>query len=194
MAARKPTRKPSRKAPASKLGAPMPAAAKVSARKAATPKTPARKAGLTLRPLRAEDLPAVVALDRQASGRSRRGFYEKRLQTALRNPESLVTRGAFAGGKLVGFAFARLLDGEFGAEQATAALDAIGVDPAHRGKGVGRALIAGLDAALKKRGVVEMQTQDVWTNTGLLGFFAAAGFRLAPRYVLERPTAEPVLF
>lgn len=189
MAARKPTRKPSRKA-----AAPKRTAAKLTARKSAAPKTPARKAGLTLRPLQAEDLPAVVALDRQASGRSRRGFYEKRLQTALRHPESLVTRGAFTGSKLVGFAFARLLDGEFGAEQATAALDAIGVDPAHRGKGVGRTLIAGLDAALKKRGVVEMQTQDVWTNTDLLGFFAAAGFRLAPRYVLERPTAEPVLF
>lgn len=188
MAARKPTRKPVRQA------AQKTAAQKTAAPKRAAAKAPVRRAGLTLRPLQAQDLPAVVALDREASGRSRRGFYEKRLQTALRHPESLVTRGAFIGNKLVGFAFARLLDGEFGAEQATAALDAIGVDPAHRGKGVGRALIAGLDSALKKRGVVEMQTQDIWTNTDLLGFFAAAGFQLAPRYVLERPTAEPVLF
>lgn len=189
MATRKPIRKPVRKAAGPKQAAP-----KKAVRKAAAPKAPARKAGLALRPLQAGDLPAVVALDRQVSGRSRRGFYEKRLQTALRHPESLVTRGAFVGNKLVGFAFARLLDGEFGAEQATAALDAIGVDPVHRGKGVGRALIAGLDSALKKRGVVEMQTQDIWTNIDLLGFFAAAGFQLAPRYVLERPTAEPVLF
>ena len=37
-------------------------------------------------------------------------------------------------------------------------------------------------------GASEMRTQAQWDRPGLVEFFSAAGFRLSPRLVLERPT------
>ena len=144
-----------------------------------------------LRPLTPADLDAVVAIDRKHSGESRRGFYEKRLDRALRNPKGFIYVGICEGETLTGFAFARLLGGEFGHENA-AALDAIGVDPDRRGAGLGQRLMAGLEDVMRKKGVREMQTQVNWTNSSLLRFLNAAGFETAPRIVLERDVAEPL--
>jgi GNAT superfamily N-acetyltransferase len=144
-----------------------------------------------LRPLTPDDLDAVVAIDRKHSGESRRGFYEKRLERALRNPKGFIYVGVCEGDTLAGFAFARLLGGEFGREDAVAALDAIGVDPARHGAGLGRRLMAGLEEVMRKKGVRELQTQANWTNQGLLRFLGAAGFQTAPRIVLERDVSEP---
>ena len=145
-----------------------------------------------LRPLTPADLDAVVAIDRKHSGESRRGFYEKRLDRALRNPKGFIYVGICEGETLAGFAFARLLGGEFGREDAAAALDAIGVAPTRRGAGLGQRLMAGLEDVMRKKGVREMQTQVNWTNSSLLRFLNAAGFETAPRIVLERDVAEPL--
>ena len=41
---------------------------------------------VTVRPLAAADLDAVVALDASIGGSARRGYFQKRLQAALRQP------------------------------------------------------------------------------------------------------------
>lgn len=145
--------------------------------------------GLALRPLTPDDLDAVVAIDRAHSGASRLGFYQKRLQAALREPKGFVYVGATLDDQLVGFAMARLLGGEFGHENAAAALDAIGVDPAYLGRGIGSALMAGLDEVMRSKGVRELETQSEWTDHEQLRFFAKIGFRHAPCTVLERNAA-----
>ena len=81
-------------------------------------------------------------------------------------------------------AFAELLNEE------ARELDAIGVDPGSQGRGIGRQLLAGLDEVLRHKGVHEMHTQEAWTNHELMRFFDAAGFRLAPRQVLELRVAD----
>ncbi len=144
-----------------------------------------------LRPLTPDDLDAVVAIDRKHSGQSRRGFYEKRLERALRNPKGFIYVGVCEGDTLAGFVFARLLGGEFGREDAVAALDAIGVDPDRQGARLGQRLMAGLEDVMRKKGVQELQTQANWTNQGLLRFLSAAGFQTAPRIVLERDVSKP---
>ena len=142
-----------------------------------------------LRPLTPDDLARVVAIDRVLSGRSRRGFYETRLAAALREPDAFVYLGVTRGGELAGFVFARLLEGEFGIREPVAVLDAIGVDAAHRGSGLGRTLMSGLEDILRRKGVARLRSQLDWNNHALMRFLDAAGFRLAPRIVLRRPTA-----
>ena len=104
--------------------------------------------------------------------------------------------GVARDGVLVGFAFARILRGEFGREQAMATLDAFGVERSNQDRGVGRALMNGLTEVMRRKGVQSLQSQADWTNHALLRFFDASGFGLAPRLVLERsvltPLAEPV--
>jgi len=146
----------------------------------------------TVRPLRSADLERVIAIDSAHVGEPRRRFFEKRLAHARRHPEDYVHVGVTHNGVLVGFAFARVLRGEFGREQASATLDAVGVEHDSRERGVGRALMSGLTKLMREKGVRSLQSQADWTNHALLRFFDSSGFRLAPRLVLERSVLTPL--
>ena len=149
-----------------------------------------------VRRLRPTDLEQVIAIDSHHFGEPRRAFFEKRLAQARAHPGDYVQVGVDRNGFLVGFAFARILRGEFGRERAIATLDAVGVMVSSREQGVGHALMDGLTKALRQEGVQSLQSQASWTNHALLRFFDACGFSLAPRLVLERsaltPLPEPV--
>jgi predicted N-acetyltransferase YhbS len=145
----------------------------------------------TLRPLRPADAEAVVRIDRERSGRSRTEFYAKRFQTLAEEPRSFVAVAAEQGKQLVGFAFARVLDGEFGGAAPVGALDAIGVAAEQEREGVATSLLSGLEVALAAQGVRELRTQADWTEHGMAAFFSASGFRLSPRVVLERSLERP---
>ena len=149
--------------------------------------SPSGNAGIG--PLTPDDLDAVIAIDRKLSGASRRGFYDKRLTAALNAPHDFVYVGMRDGDRLIGFALARLLEGGFGRTGPGAALDAIGVDPEYSGRGAGRRMLAAVEEVLVHKGAGELVSQAPWTNHKLLAFFDAAGFRLAPRIMLDRDTA-----
>lgn len=144
-----------------------------------------------LRALTADDLDRVVAIDAQLAGRTRRQFYRKRLEAALARPQDFIYLGYDAGGRLDGFLMARLLEGEFGGTEPIAVIDTLGVDPECFGAGLGRALMQGLEALLRRKGITEIQTQADWRNFTLLRFLAYWGFEVAPRHVLERRFAAP---
>jgi predicted N-acetyltransferase YhbS len=145
-----------------------------------------------IRPLRPADLERVIAIDSDSVGEPRRRFFEKRLTHAKEHPEDFVQVGVACDGALVGFAFARILRGEFGREQAIATLDAVGVTISSRERGVGHALMDGITEALRQKGAQSLQSQAEWTNHALLRFFDASGFGLAPRLVLERSVLTPL--
>jgi N-acetylglutamate synthase-like GNAT family acetyltransferase len=67
------------------------------------------------------------------------------------------------------------------------------VDRNQQERGCGRRLLEGLAAQLRQRGVTRLYTEAEWTNHGLLKFFAASGFELAKRVILERRVAEPLI-
>ena len=138
------------------------------------------------RPLEAADLDRVIAIDRVHAGRTRRHFFEKRFAAAAAHPEDFIHVGVMRGGSLCGFAFARLLRGEFGREHVTAVLDVIGVEPKARGRGIGRSLLEELVGQLRSVGARTLHSQAEWSDPGLTHFLAAAGFTLAPRVALER--------
>ena len=146
----------------------------------------------SVRPLRPADLERVIAIDSGHVGEPRRRFFEKRLAHAKQHPEDFVHVGVIRNDLLVGFAFARILRGEFGREQAIATLDAVGVERDSREHGVGHALIDGVTEVMRKKGVHSLQSQADWTNHALLRFFDASGFGLAPRLVLERSVLTPL--
>lgn len=147
---------------------------------------------ITTRPLRHEDLHGVALIDREQVGRARSQFYAKRFQALADEPESIVAVAAENAGRLVGFSFAHLLDGEFGGAAPVGVLDAIGVLPDQQREGVATALLGALEAALASRGVRELRTQAEWTEHGIAAFFAASRFRLSPRVVLERALERPM--
>lgn len=141
---------------------------------------------LIIRALHSSDLDDVVAIDRGVMGRARGAFYAKRLAHLEREPDAFVALAAERHGRLVGFALARLYEGEFGGAAPEGALEAIGVAADERHQGVARALTTQLATTMRARGVVAIATEADWTATELLGFFASNGFALASETVLER--------
>lgn len=144
------------------------------------------KTKLETRPLVADDLERVIEIDSRYTGRRRDGFYRKRLQAALHDPQGFVYLGYDAGAGLQGFLLARLQHGEYGTKGRTASMDAIGVDPEVAKKGIGRVLLEALDQILLHKGIGSVYSQAEWRNLSMLEFFASTGFSLAPRYLLER--------
>jgi len=141
---------------------------------------------LSIRLLSPEDLDRVVGIDGTTTGHTRRGFYAKRFAVLAEDPESAVALGAERERQLVGFAVARVVEGEFGGATPAGVLDAVAVAPAARGDGVGVRLLAEIEKALVQRGARELRTQADWSEHEMVGFFSAAGFRLSERLVLER--------
>jgi len=148
---------------------------------------------VVLRPLQPDDLARMVAIDQAHMGRARRRFLQKRLEMAQAHPEDFLHVGLSRGGKLVGFAFVRLLRGEFGREQVTASLDLVGVDSESRERGYGHRLLDALIRMLREKDVRLLYSQSDWTNHDMLKFFDSLGFKLAPRLALDRMVATPLV-
>lgn len=155
------------------------------ARKSEPPKT-------RLRPLAAADLDAVVKLDTAIFRRSRRGYMQKRLTAALRDPSGHIQCAIESDGEFAGFILARVREGEFGREAPAVAFEAIGVAPSARRHGFGRLLMQGLEDIARRKGIDSIQTDASWKTHELLRFLDSTGFSLAPRVVLARPVDKPL--
>jgi len=142
--------------------------------------------GNTVRAMRPDDLDAVAALDARIGGRMRRGYFVRRLESALAAPERHVQLAAEGdNGTLAGFIFYLIEAGEFGAGERIAALETIGVLPELRRRRVGAALIERARAIMRRKGIASETTRADWRNHGLLAFIDGAGFKLAPRHVIS---------
>lgn len=146
---------------------------------------------LAIRPLAAADFEAVVALDARLGGSARRGYFERRLRAALRQPRRHLHLAAQAGDRLTGFVLARKAGGEYGDPESVVVLEAFGVDPDARRQGAGRRMLAGLEELARARAITALATQADWRQHGILAFLEAAGFDLAPRRIFEAPVRRP---
>jgi ribosomal protein S18 acetylase RimI-like enzyme len=148
-----------------------------------------------IKPLTANDIDAVIEIDRIAAGVSRRGYFEKRLVAATERPRDYIYVGLHSQGSLQGFAFAKLVNGEFGKPGASASLDAIGLKSEQTHMGLGQRLLDSIKEILVHKHVETLTSQVDWTNRSIMNFLVGAGFKLSPRLVLTRSIEEipPVL-
>ncbi|MFO0553343.1 MAG: GNAT family N-acetyltransferase [Polyangiaceae bacterium] len=138
-----------------------------------------------VRALRADDLAAVVRIDAQAIGRTRKAYYEGKLGTALEAGALQTSLAAELDDHVVGFILARLYYGEFGRTEPTAIIDSIGVDHDYHRRKVGEALMRQLTMNLRALGVEHVESLVDWDQQDLLRFFAHHGFTPAPRLCLR---------
>jgi ribosomal protein S18 acetylase RimI-like enzyme len=144
-----------------------------------------KSAALAIRRLAPGDLDAAVALDAPLAGRTRRAYFERRLAVALHQPELHLQFAAEAGGKFVGHALARVLEGEFGYETPGLRLEVISVAREAQRRGVGRALHEALEAEARRRALAELRTAAPWREHDMLRFLDILGYALAPSVVLD---------
>ena len=138
-----------------------------------------------VRALTAQDLDAVVAIDAAAEGRTRRAYFQRRLNAALAQPALHVQLAAVDGAGLAGYILARRTSGEFGRPMPSLRLEVVGVRDDRRGQGVGRQLLEAMAHYAARHGVAELRTTAPWTDRRMLPWLQAMGFLLAPDQVVE---------
>ena len=101
------------------------------------------KSTIKIRLMKADDFDSVVGIDEKVLKTSRPGYYEVKFERLFKSKEYLPTSlvAEEEDGTVVGFVMGELYMGEFGILQEQATLDAIGVDPSCRHKGIGAQLI-----------------------------------------------------
>jgi len=140
---------------------------------------------ITLRPLSADDVQAVVAIDAASEGHTRRDYFERRLAAARREPDLHAQFAADDGQGLAGFIMARVLVGEFGLSRPALRLEAVGVRADRRSAGVGQRLFDALESWARRHGMAETRTAASWRDTAMLSWFDTLGFELAPDQIVD---------
>ena len=129
-----------------------------------------------LRAMSAEDLPAIVRIDRLLTGRDRSDYMREQLAEALDDSAIRVSLVARLDDTVVGYLMARTDLGDFGRTEPVAVIDTLGVDPDYAHRGIGRALLSQLFANLGALCVERVETVVAQRDLALLGFLYAAGF------------------
>lgn len=129
-----------------------------------------------LRALNEQDLEGIARIDRRLTGSDRSTYLRHALAEALGESGIRVSLAALVDSAVAGYIMARVDLGDFGRAEPVAILDTMGVDPMHKGKGIGRALLSQLFVNLAALRVERVETVVAYRNLELLGFFARAGF------------------
>ncbi|HYX25786.1 MAG TPA: GNAT family N-acetyltransferase [Thermoanaerobaculia bacterium] len=135
-------------------------------------------AGIRIRPLDELDISAIVAIDEAISGRYRPEVWERRISYYLRRaPEASLV--AEVDGKVAGFMLGEVRSGEFGLEEPTGWIEVLGVDPAQRGKALGRKMAEGMLEHFRTQGAHSVRTLVDEEREDILTFFSSLGFEPA---------------
>lgn len=129
-----------------------------------------------VRAMRSDDLPRILRIDREITGRDRSAYIEGKLGEAMADSAIRVSLTAQLDGAIVGFLMARADLGDFGRAEPVAVLDTIGVDPAYGRRGVGHALVSQLFANLDALQIDGLETVVQPVDLSLLGFLLDTGF------------------
>ncbi len=140
-----------------------------------------------VRSMTADDLPAIMAIDRAITGEDRGAYLKHHVREALELSGIRVSLVAEqANGEPIGFMMARVDFGEFGRTEPEAVIDIIGVAPRHAHLGVGTALMSQLLANLGSLRVERVRTGVRWNDTALLHFMERCGFKPSQRLALRK--------
>ncbi len=142
-----------------------------------------------LRSMTADDLPAIVRIDRALTGRDRTDYMRAQLAEALDDSAIRVSLVARLDDAVVGYLMARTDLGDYGRTEPVAVIDTIGVDPDYAQRGVGHALLSQLFANLGALRVERVETIAAPRDLALLGFLYGCGFAPSQRLAFVKTLA-----
>ncbi len=145
-----------------------------------------QRARCDVRAMRPEDLPQIVRIDREITGRDRKTYIAGKLDEAMDDSAIRVSLTARIDDAIVGYLMARADLGDFGRTEPVAVLDTIGVDPNYEHRGVGHALVSELFANLGALQIDRVETVVAPADLALLGFLYDCGFKPSQRLAFVR--------
>jgi len=138
-----------------------------------------------IRPLTASDLEEVVAIDTAVEGHPRGPYFERRLQSARREPKLHAQFAAIDSKGLAGYVLARVLEGEFGRSERDLRLEAVGVRADAQSQGIGRDLFNALSEWATRHDIASLRTEARWNDLPMLRWMSAMGFERAPEQIVD---------
>jgi ribosomal protein S18 acetylase RimI-like enzyme len=146
---------------------------------------------LQVRPVRAADLPAVIALDATVTGLHKADYWRRvyrRYGVGGQGLRHFLV--ALQGRQVVGFVIGEVRDWEFGSPPCGWVF-AIDVDPQARQRGAGTLLLAAVRERFERVGVRTLRTLLASDNTLILSFFRSQGLRAGRLIPLELELGPP---
>lgn len=139
---------------------------------------------IRLRALDELDIGAIVRIDENITGIYRPDVWEQRVGYYLRrDPDA--SQVAEVDGQVVGFMLGDVRAGEFGIEEPSGWIERFGVDPQHRGQGIGDRLFAAIVAHFREAGATRVRTMADREDQAVTGFLSALGFAPSRLQALE---------
>jgi GNAT superfamily N-acetyltransferase len=157
------------------------------ARQSAPPsaRTPASSSTLSIRPVRRDDLNAVIEMDAMVTGIEKRDYWNslyRRYADAVATGQHFLV--ATVSGEVVGFVIGEVRDWEFGSPPCGWVF-AIDVRPDARLGGTATGLLRAICQGFRKAGVSKVRTLLSRENTLILSFFRSQGMMIGPFIPLE---------
>ena len=128
-----------------------------------------------IRNLDKDDLSSIANIEERLTGVARPGYWEKRIEISEAIRPHWASLVAEVNSQVVGFILGRAGELEFGLPGTVAWIEIIGVDPAYRGQGIGRALLEKFTASAEEHAIKTIFTL-IDSNSNMKDFFARLGF------------------
>ena len=143
-------------------------------------------ANITIRPMEERDIPRAVEIESAIMGPRKSTTLRGSLTAYLSKGERNACLVAEADGKVVGFLVGDIRGWDFGEDQEVGWIRIVGIDPAHQGHGVGKALGEALMKYFETRGVTTVRTTVEWDAADLIAYFRTLGFERSGFVGLEK--------
>lgn len=132
---------------------------------------------INVRSLKAEDLAAVIRVDKNVTTADHGAFYRRKIKEELDESGIRVSLVAEKDGQVAGFIMARVDFGEFDRTEPVAVLDSIAVDPDYGHAQIGSAMLSQLLANLTTLRLEKIRTEVEADHFNVLNFLMKNGFR-----------------
>ena len=139
-----------------------------------------------IRPLEEKDIPRAVEIESAILGSKRSATLRGSLTAYLAKGDRNACLAAETDGTLVGFLIGEVRTWDFGEDQEVGWIKIVGIDPAHQGKGIGKALGEALLKYFQEREIRTVRTAVDWDAADMIAYFRTLGFERSGHIGLEK--------
>ena len=139
-----------------------------------------------IRPLEERDIARSVEIESAILGSKRSATLRGSLTAYLAKGDRNACLAAEMDGTLVGFLIGEVRTWDFGEDQEVGWIKIVGIDPAHQGKGIGKALGEALLKYFQEREIRTVRTAVDWDAADMIAYFRSLGFERSGHIGLEK--------
>jgi len=140
---------------------------------------------VVIRPLKKEDLNAIVEIDYAITCRQRKAYYERKFEEIFMPGKLSCSLVAEVEGRVIGFLIGQVYEGEFGIPEDSGYIDTLGIAPQYHKLGIGSRLMEQFISNMKAVSIKRIYTMVDFSDLRLVKFFGSQGFRPSKRISLE---------